>query len=445
VSDATTNYLEQYDAAAEADKFPLVRGWMDTEPLPFFKELREKRPILVTPGGTLLARFDDFTEVLDQPKIFTVELYVPKMSNNYLMSHDDDTLHYREKSIMQGLLNRNDLPKVRALVAKLANEILDNAKGNIEVVYGYCRSVPAGLVQDYFGFTGVDRKDLIEWSYWAQYDTFHNQPFDLISDEKRKHISDRHNQTGELLGKYVGELIVRRLLEVKAEQLEHTVFALWYLLRKQIRKMFGKTGDVLTDDMVTRMLRTSFPDEVEFDIKRLGTNAGGLLIGAIETTSQCVAQVIQFFLDRPELREQAIKAAGLADPAGFDGMVWEALRYVPLSPYLFRKAASEYTVAKGTERATTIKPGTYVLPLVQSAMFDARAFENPDEFISTRNWYHYFHFGFGSHECLGKYVGMVMIPEMVRQVLLRPGIKAQASIDYKSGPFPEAYQLTWGE
>ena len=31
---------------------------------------------------------------------------------------------------------------------------------------------------------------------------------------------------------------------------------------------------------------------------------------------------------------------------------------------------------------------------------------------------------------------MVMIPEMVRQVLIRQDIKAKAAIDYKDGPFP---------
>ena len=50
---------------------------------------------------------------------------------------------------------------------------------------------------------------------------------------------------------------------------------------------------------------------------------------------------------------------------------------------------------------------------------------------------------FGSHECLGRYVGMVMIPEMVRQVLIRQDIKAKAAIDYKVGPFPEQYYLSW--
>jgi cytochrome P450 len=45
-----------------------------------------------------------------------------------------------------------------------------------------------------------------------------------------------------------------------------------------------------------------------------------------------------------------------------------------------------------------------VLALTQSAMFDEKAFEDPEEFRAGRNWYHYFTFGYGAHECLGKYV-----------------------------------------
>lgn len=439
-----TNYLEQFDAAADSDKFPLVRRWIDTERLPFFKELREKRPILVTPVCTLLTRFDDVTDVLNMPLIFTVALYLPKMQNGiYLMAHDDDALHTREKSLMQGMLNRDDLPQVRAMVAKTATDLLDSANGHMEAINGYCRMVPATLVQEYFGLTGIDKKKLIEWSYWNQADTFYNQPFDLLSDEKRKEISDHHTQTGEQLGKYIAELVLGRWLAVKAEHAEHTLLAPWYLLRMLVRKLLGK-NDKLTDDIVTRMIRTAYPGAVEFDIKRLGINAGGLLIGAIETTSQAVAQVIEYLLEEPEWRVKAKRAAQSENPAEFDAIVWEALRFVPISSFLFRQAASDYTVAKGTEHATTITTGTYVLAVTQSAMFDPRAFENPDTFMPGRNWYHYFHFGFGSHECLGKYVGMVMIPEMVRQILLRPGIKANGSIDYQGGHLPQRYDLSWG-
>ena len=421
---STSHYLEQYDAAADADKSSLARRWIDTEPLPFFKELREKRPILVTPKFTLITRFDDVREVLNMPKVFTVAPYVPKMGD-YLMAHDDDALHTREKSLMQCMLNRDDLPAVRAMVADIAKEILDAANGHIEVVNDYCRMVPATLVRKYFGLTGAKRRDLIEWSYWNQYDTFHNQPFDLLPPEKYQYVVDRHNETSKKLGHFILELIARRFLEVKAEEI-----TLSTLVR-------------LDDDIVTRMLRTDYPKQLDFDIKRLGINAGGLLIGAIETTSQAVAQVLQYLLEHPGWLAKAKTAAQQDKPAEFDDIVWEALRFVPITPYLFRTAASDYTAAKGTDHETVLCAGTHVLPVTLSAMFDERAFESPDEFIPQRNWYNYFHFGFGSHECLGRYVGMVMIPEMVRQVLIRQEIQARSSIDYKAGPFPEQYDLFW--
>jgi len=420
----STSYLEQYDATADADKFPLVRRWMDTEPLPFFKELREKRPILVTPNCTLVTRFDDVREILNMPKVFTVQPYVPKM-DNYLMAHDDDALHTREKSLMQCMLNRDDIPRVRVMVADIAREILDGANGQIEVVNHFCRMVPATLVQKYFGLTGADKSDLIEWSYWNQYDTFHNQPFDILPPELSQRIIDRHNETSKKLGEFITMLIGKRLLAVKAEKL-----TLSLIVR-------------LEDDIVTRMLRTSYAKELDFDIKRLGVNAGGLLIGAIETTSQAVAQVLQYLLQHKEWLSAAKSAAQKDDPAEFDGIVWEALRFVPITSYLFRTTASDYTAAKGTHYETVLRAGTHVLPVTLSATFDERAFELPEKFIPHRNWYNYFHFGFGSHECLGRYVGMVMIPEMVRQVLLRQDIESKGDIDYKSGPFPELYQLSW--
>ena len=81
----------------------------------------------------------DLTDIMDMPKTFTVDLYKPKMGvtetePGYLMAHDDDALHYREKSLMQGLLNRDDLPRIRALVAKTGKKILDDAGGQIEIV-----------------------------------------------------------------------------------------------------------------------------------------------------------------------------------------------------------------------------------------------------------------------------------------------------------------------
>ena len=442
MADIKKDYLKEYDNVAEAQKFSLVKKWMETEPLPFFKQLREQRPILVTPLCTLVSHFNDVRDVLQMPKIFTVALYKSKMGD-YLMTHDDNAVHDREKAIMQSMLNRDDIPFVREVVARNARQILDTANGQIEAAYNYCRAVPASLVQDYFGFDCVEKKDLIEWSYWTQYDSFHNHFFNLLSEKETQYFSNQKEEMSKKFTMYMTGLILRRTVAVKANQAVGFILCAWFFLLKIGHRLMGSDKYELKDDIVTRMISTSYSEALEYPIARLGLNAGGLLIGAIETTSQAVAQVIQMLLEKPELTAMAVEAARKENTDEFDAIVWEALRFVPIAPFLFRQTASAYTLAKGTDHETAIPAGTNVLALTQSAMFDAYAFENPDEFIPKRNWYHHFNFGFGSHECLGKYVGMVMIPEMVRQIFLMSNIKAESKINYKEGPFPEEYFLSW--
>jgi cytochrome P450 len=432
---APVTYLERLDREPDATKLVMVRKLMAEDPLGLFKELRANRPVLVLPECTLVALYDDVIEMLNMPKVFTTALYEPKMANGYFMSHDDDALHYREKSMMQALLNRDDLPKVRRMTGEICAKLLRDAGGRVDAVGGYCRLSSATMVRDYFGLIGMHLNDLMEWSHWAQVDTFYNQPFDIVTPEERQRITKSHDECSEKLGKYIGALILTRALAL-------TFQAPLALLKKIWRKVTRTTGGEFNDDIVTRMLRCKFPYEVAFDIKRVGINAGGLLIGTIETTAQATVQTIEYLLQQPELLIQARNAAMTEDPSGFDAIVWEALRFVPISPYMFRQTSCEYTIAKGTPHATTIPPNTNVLALTQSAMFDEKAFENPDEFRAGRNWYHYFTFGYGAHECLGKYVGMMMIPEIVRQILRMPSLKADGKMVY-DGHMPKSYALTW--
>src|SRR5436189_3115056 len=117
-------FLEQYDAASESEKWPLTSRWLDETPLALFAELREKRPILVTPATTLFARYIDVIDILHQPKTYTVELYVPSVGE-YMLAQDDTPLHTREKGVMDSLLNRNDVPGVRQQVAAYASSLLE--------------------------------------------------------------------------------------------------------------------------------------------------------------------------------------------------------------------------------------------------------------------------------------------------------------------------------
>jgi cytochrome P450 len=191
------------------------------------------------------------------------------------------------------------------------------------------------------------------------------------------------------------------------------------------------------------MLRSQFSKSVDFPLERIGANAAGLLIGSVETTSQAVAQILEFLVNKPDLLAKAKISAQAENPSEIDNIVWEALRFVPISPYLFRQTSENVVIAKGTDWETEIRAGTNVLLLTQSAMFDDYAYSNADIFSPERSWYHHFNYGFGIHDCLGKYIGMVMIPEMVRQVLLLNNLSELYPLDRKGTPFPEQYVLKW--
>jgi len=412
--DAPDDFFSILNMTGENEKWPLIRQWMEDTPLLFFKQMREKSPIIVTPECTLLALYDDVIEALNHPTIFTVELYKPKMGD-FLMTEDDTVLHHRDRNIMLSLLKREDLPRIRNFVANKCKTILQDSNGSIELIETYSRRIPVALVQEIFGLDGISHKTLLKWSHLNQFDAFNNQHFQNYKGRK----------------------------DIESNRKKSNVWVLLYGLSMLIRKYFFILLRRPKKDTVTRMLSENSLFKKGFGPIRQAINSAGLLIGTIETTSEAVSNALNQLFMHPDHLKQAIKLAQQEDTQAFDNLVWEALRSQPIAPYLMRKTSENYTIAKGTERETTILHGTTVLGLIGSAMFDPSAFKNPDKFDPTRGYGKSFQFGFASHECIGKMIGMVMIPEMVRQIILMPQLEQVSPQDKQGGPFPRKHLFSW--
>lgn len=407
---SATPYLDRLAALRPAERWPLARSWIASEPRPFFAELRAHAPIYETSEVTLLAKRADVIEALSVPKVFTVDLYKPKMGD-FMLAMDETVVNYRDKSVMRAILAWDDLPKIRALAAQVADEALDKAGCEIEAVQHLARIVPLRIVQQLFGIKGED-KDLLDWSYANQMDQFNNLPYDGRPDADAIHQAAEDSRVK--LRALFAQLIPARIAEIKA--------------------------GTAPDDSLTRILSLNLPAADHFGMDRVVINIGGLLIGAIETTAEAAINALAELFSRPEVLGAA-RAAAVADDPAFEGYVWEALRFSPIVAFMFREAASTYTLAGGTEREKVIGKGTVVLPLSLSAMFDPDFVPDPEAFRADRPFHIYLHFGYGHHECLGRYVGGTMIPEIVKRVLKRPASRPLAPVDMGGTPFPQSYRI----
>jgi cytochrome P450 len=425
-------YLEQYDAVPEeqaAQKIGLVSRWINTDWRPFFKELRESRPIFRTPGFTLVTHFPDVVEVLSREQVFSVRLYQPKMDpvvdGPFMLARDNTPVNWREKSIMQTMLQLEDLPSVRAMSGDFTEDALDRfaEQGRIEVVSQIGRYVPVRVCGAYFGFPGPNLETMFRWSKATQSDMFKN----LQNDPT---VHDAAVQAGGEMRTYLAELLEEKRRDNAA---------------KDPTKASGMPP---CEDTFQRLIRTHFPSEIGFDDHRLLANMAGLLIGSVETASQAIVQALEQILFRRDVHAEASAAAREVDPSHFDKYVWEALRFNPINPLIFRFCEEDYILAAGTPRETRIPKGTIIFACTASAMFDSVVLPDPETFNINRATFIRLHFGYGHHTCLGRYVGLVQIPEVIRRILLRPNVRLlpppEGAIDFQSGPFPERFNIAYG-
>jgi cytochrome P450 len=407
--------LDRLEALPVAERWPVARAWIRQAPRPFFAQLRARRPVLDCGEVVLVARRADVAEILSLPSVFSVALYKPKMGA-FMLALDETEVNYRDKAVMRAMLSWDDLPAIRDRCGAITDAALDAGGGSLDVVASIARAVPLGIVQSYFGFSAPGA-DLLRWSYANQLDQFNNLPFDGRADAEA--VQAAAQQAREAMRAAFASLIPARLAAIKA-------------------------GTAVPDDILTRLLRLNLPAATGFGMDRVVINVGGLLIGAIETTAEAVVNALAELLRRPAIHEAA-RAAAAAGSATFDGYVWEALRFAPIVAFMFRQAEVDHTLGRGTGHEARIQKGRVVLPLSLSAMFDGEWLADPESFDPTRPDHAYLHFGLGHHECLGRYVAGAMIPEIVRRILLRDGLRADGPVEDGGTPFPTAFRIAYAQ
>lgn len=410
-------FLQALDALPASDpaRTGLFYQWLRRDWRALFAELRADRPVLPLPSFTVLSRWADVVDALSRNETFRVP-YGPHMDPSvgpFMLGHDGTEMTWRDKSLMKALMRWDDIPGIRALAASTAKEALAVAPATtIDIVKSVSRLVPLRVVQQSFGFPGPDDASMLRWSWATQADMFHN----LTND---KMLFDNCVQAGSEMRAWVRIFLADREPWLAAQG----------------------------EDTVSRLLRTTASGLSGLGTEQVVSNVCGLLVGAIETTSQAIVNATEQILLRPDVAARAVAAARANDAERFDAIVWEALRFNPMTTFVVRVAAEPAVLAPGSPHETKVEPGAVVAVGIGSAMFDPGVFPDPDEFHERRRT-SYLHTGFGPHECLGQFVAYAIIPETIRQIMSLPGIRLlegdAGAVDTAGGPFAESFVLGHG-
>jgi cytochrome P450 len=368
-------------------------------------------------GGTaVVTRFDDVKEVLRRDQDFEV-VYGPRMiavtnGQNFFLGMQNTPDYTRDVSNMRLAVRRDDVASIIApFASRRAAELVDATQGQIDVPQDLTLRVPAQLLDGYFGTPGPSERQMIEWTtamFWYLF-------VDLNADPA-----------------------------LDARALDAAAACRTYLdgvIQERKSKPSGR------DDVLSRCLAMQAASLPGMDDLGIRNYLIGLIIGAIPTTSKASVLALDQLLDRPDALAAAQKAARSNDDALLGRCIFEALRFNPVNPMIYRRAVNDTVIARGTFRALTVPKSTMVFAANLSAMFDRLKLDSPDSFRFDRPWDDYILWGDGLHACFGAYINVVLIPAILKPLLKQQGLRrangTAGRIDTQGTPFPVHLSLTF--
>lgn len=190
------------------------------------------------------------------------------------------------------------------------------------------------------------------------------------------------------------------------------------------------------DTLLGRAVAAGAAGDPAFDHDGILANMLGIVIGAIPTLSKAACLAVEELLCRPEALARARGAARAGREQAVAGYVWEALRFSPVNPFIYRRAAFDTMLGD-----TPVPRGRMLLAANLSAMHDSARVAQPEAFRSRRPWADYMLWGDGLHRCWGDHINRAILPAMLMPLLARPGLAQQSPPDGGGLPFPRSYPL----
>lgn len=346
--------------------------------------------------NTIVFRWADVAAVCDNDSAFQIAPVngqrIEAVSGAFILGMDRSEQLFRQRQVLYAALHAVDMAAVRIVMEGEADKLLTLAQqsGRIDVVNSYARLVAGRVAATLFGLPGPSEHDLLRVARAVFHETFLN-----LSADKTV------TATGIAAGQELKTWIEAEMAERRANG----------IVRRDLlgALMLQVNAGTLSDSEVAHIL-------------------SGLLVGSIDTTATCVANIMAEIVSAPALKANV--SADLGNANRLWGWCLEILRRRPHNPLVLREAGYSAMVA-----GKTILSGNKVYAITLSAMQDATVFDRPSCLDPTRPRENYMHFGRGLHLCAGRDLNAIQIPFLVGQLLKRNPTSI-GPLKHR-GPFPD--------
>ena len=213
-------------------------------------------------------------------------------------------------------------------------------------------------------------------------------------------------------------------------------------LRKAIRDSIASARrDPQQGIVLPRMLEMLKDEDPKIADDTIHAQLFGMVMGFVPTNVLAGGNILETLLRHPDYMERARAAAHVDD----DALLWrclrEALRFRHINPGPWRICPGGYVLDEGGPSQIRIRPGSKVLAIIQTAMFDPQRVERPRIFDPERRDEAYMVFGAGQHWCLGAYIAQAQITQTFKPLLRLKRLEAVRNRAVRTKRFNNIFPL----
>ena len=350
----------------------------------------------------------------------------------------DGAGHARQNQIMRDAMKapewryQDDITKVVTLTRAVAESLLENGGGQIDVVTDYITRIAAETAARYFGIEIDDPVAFGEWTLAMSCMLFG----DPTGDAKTRQLA---LNAGTRLRMVLDDAIAR----------SHSNFDRYSDPKNPDQEQESSKRDETIVDRLVALKRARDNTDDPISDGEIRAILLGMITGFVPTNTLAASKMLRELLSRPKVFERAVRHAKAGNRDAMKAIVQEAARFdSALAPGQWRVARTDTTIAPDTTRARTVPQGTVILVSTMTALRDPERFEAPGQFRTDREVWGDLMFGFGPHACLGRHMAIEQITEMFIALLARDGLRCAPGREGKmefTGAFPVRMEMLYDD